>query len=180
MARTATTGRPTQGLNDSKVQFYNLDAAWQLSANWKTNAYASFGKQNLNMQQGIGYIADLEQKTFAAGLGFVGTIKAGLEVGGELSYLDDKTSYNLAMTTAGACTEPARQLLSRHHPEALGEIRDRQEIRCPARPDPAVGGLQRLDLGIQRRSVHVLGQFDSNDTAEAERHVPWRPLHLQV
>ncbi|MBK7473943.1 MAG: hypothetical protein IPI73_28125 [Betaproteobacteria bacterium] len=29
--------------------------------------YASFGKQNLNLRQGIGYIADMEQRNFAAG-----------------------------------------------------------------------------------------------------------------
>jgi hypothetical protein len=87
------------GLNDTKVQFYNVDAALKLSSNWKMTAYASFGKQNLNMQQGIGYIADMEQRNVAAGLGIVGTLKAGLELGGEVSYLDDRNSYDLSMTT---------------------------------------------------------------------------------
>jgi hypothetical protein len=87
------------GVNDSKVQFYNVDALWQFSTNWKMTGYANYGKQNLNMQQGIGYIADLKQETVAVGLGVVGMIRAGFEVGGEVSYLDDKNTYNLAMTT---------------------------------------------------------------------------------
>ena len=89
-------------LNDTKVQFYNVDAALKLSDKWKMTGYASFGNQNLNMQQGIGYIADIEQRSFAVGLGFVGTLKPGLEVGGEVSYLEDKDSHNLSMTTAAA------------------------------------------------------------------------------
>ena len=76
--------------------------------------------------------------------------------------------------------EPPGQLLSRHHPEALGEDGDRQEVRRPGRFDPAVGELQRLDVGIQRRAVHVLGQLDGNNSADAERDVPRRALHLQV
>jgi hypothetical protein len=51
------------------------------------------------MQQGIGYIAALEQTSIAAGLGIAGTIKPGLDVGGDLTYLDDKSSYDLSMTT---------------------------------------------------------------------------------
>jgi hypothetical protein len=90
------------GLNETKVQFYNVDAVLKLSDKWKLTGYASFGKQNLNMQQGIGYIADMQQRNFAMGLGIVGTLKAGLEVGGEVSYLEDKQSYNLSTTTATA------------------------------------------------------------------------------
>jgi len=87
------------GLSDTKVQFYNVDAVLKLSANWRMTGYASFGKQNLNMQQGIGYIADLTQRNVAAGLGIVGTLKAGMEVGGEVSYLEDRNSYDLSLTT---------------------------------------------------------------------------------
>jgi MtrB/PioB family decaheme-associated outer membrane protein len=96
------SGPNDAGLDDTKVQFYNIDAMLKLSANWRMTGYASYGKQTLNMQQGIGYIADLEQESFAAGLGLVGTLRAGLEVGGEVTYLDDRNSYDLAMTTGAA------------------------------------------------------------------------------
>jgi hypothetical protein len=95
-------GPTDAGLNDTKVQFYNVDAALKLSDKWKMTGYASFGKQNLNMQQGIGYIADMEQRNFAVGLGIVGTLKAGVEVGGEVSYLEDRNNYNLSLTTGAA------------------------------------------------------------------------------
>ncbi len=87
------------GLSDTKVQFYNIDAVYKLSASWKLTAYANYSKQNLNMQQAIGYVAALDQTNIAAGLGVAGTIKPGLEVGGDLSYIDDKNNYNLSMTT---------------------------------------------------------------------------------
>ena len=92
--------RPAQGgLHDADVQLYNLDAAFRLSENWKMTGYASWGQQTLNQQQAIGYIADLRQTNTALGLGIVGTIRAGLEVGGDLSYLKDDNNYNLGMTT---------------------------------------------------------------------------------
>ena len=72
----------------------------KLTDKWKLTGYASFGKQNLNMQQGIGYVADMEQRTFGAGLGIAGTLAAGVEIGGEASYLDDRSTYNLGTTTA--------------------------------------------------------------------------------
>lgn len=90
------------GLNDTKVEFYNVDAALKLSDKWKMTGYVSFGKQNLNMQQGIGYVADMEQRNLAVGLGIVGTVKAGIEVGGEASYVEDKNSSNLSTSTAAA------------------------------------------------------------------------------
>ncbi len=88
------------GLGDTKVQFYNIDAAYKFSANWKMTAYANYSKQNLNMQQGLGYIADLQQRNVAAGIGVAGNIKPGMEVGGDLSYLEDRSTYNLSMNTA--------------------------------------------------------------------------------
>ncbi len=91
---------PAQGrLHDTDYQLYNIDAAWRLSDNWKMTGYATWGKQTLNMQQAIGYAADLEQENTAVGLGVVGTVKAGIEVGADLSYVEDKNSYDLGMTT---------------------------------------------------------------------------------
>jgi MtrB/PioB family decaheme-associated outer membrane protein len=92
--------RPADGgLHDADFQLYNLDAAYTLTENWKLTGYASWGKQTLNQQQAIGYIAQLEQVNTALGLGVVGMIKAGLQVGGDLSYLEDNNKYNLSMTT---------------------------------------------------------------------------------
>jgi len=92
---------PTQaGLNDTDFQLYNVDAALKLSDNWKMTGYASWGKQTLSMQQAIGYIANPEQTNTAIGLGIVGSIKPGMEVGGDVSYLDDRSHYPLSMNTA--------------------------------------------------------------------------------
>jgi len=93
--------RPAQGgLHDTDMQLYNVDAAYVLSESWKMTAYASWGKQTLNQQQGVGYTADLEQTNTALGLGVVGKIKQGLEVGGDVSYLQDKNKYNLGSNNA--------------------------------------------------------------------------------
>jgi hypothetical protein len=90
------------GLHDTDYQLYNIDAALKLNDNWRMTAYASWGKQTLNQQQAIGYIADLEQTNTAVGLGIVGTLKGGWEVGGDVSYVEDKNTYNLAMNTAAS------------------------------------------------------------------------------
>jgi MtrB/PioB family decaheme-associated outer membrane protein len=100
--RDRFNGPAQGGLHDTDFQLYNVDASLRLSANWKMTAYASWGKQSLDMQQGLGYIAALEQESTAVGLGITGTIKPGLNVGGDVSYLDDKNSYNLSMTTGAA------------------------------------------------------------------------------
>ncbi len=93
--------RPAQGgVHDTDFQLYNVDAALALSDNWKATGYASWGKQTLNMQQAIGYAADLDQVNTAVGLGVVGKLNAGWEVGGDVSYLEDRNHYNLSMNTA--------------------------------------------------------------------------------
>lgn len=89
-------------LHDTGFQLYNVDAALALSEKWKMTGYASWGKQTLNMQQAVGYAADLEQVNTALGVGLAGTLMAGVEVGGDLSYVEDKNSYNLGMTTGAA------------------------------------------------------------------------------
>jgi MtrB/PioB family decaheme-associated outer membrane protein len=60
--RDRFNGPAQGGLHDTDFQLYNVDASLRLSANWKMTAYASWGKQSLDMQQGLGYIAALEQK----------------------------------------------------------------------------------------------------------------------
>jgi MtrB/PioB family decaheme-associated outer membrane protein len=90
------------GLHDTDYQLYNIDAALKLNDSWRMTAYASWGKQTLNQQQAIGYIADLDQTNTAVGLGVVGMLKGGWEVGGDLSYVEDKNTYNLAMNTAAS------------------------------------------------------------------------------
>jgi MtrB/PioB family decaheme-associated outer membrane protein len=98
--RDSYDGPAQGGLHDTDVQLYNIDAALTLSDNWRMTGYASWGKQTLDMQQGIGYIANLEQENTALGLGVVGKVKAGIEVGGDVSYLEDNNHYNLSMTTS--------------------------------------------------------------------------------
>jgi hypothetical protein len=95
--------RPTDaGVHGTRFQLYNVDAALALSPNWKMTGYASWGEQTLSMQQAIGYMADLEQTNTAVGLGVVGTLKEGVEVGGDVSYLEDKNHYPLGTTTGAA------------------------------------------------------------------------------
>ena len=92
-------GPTAAGMQDTGYQLYNIDAAMKFSENWRGTAYISWGKQTLNMQQWAGYIAALDQVNSALGLGVVGTLKGGWEVGGDLTYQQDKNHYNLGMTT---------------------------------------------------------------------------------
>jgi hypothetical protein len=64
--------------------------------------YASNGQQTLGMRQQIGYIAELTNRNTTVGFGTNGMINSQLEVGGNLSYLQDINRYNIGMSTGAA------------------------------------------------------------------------------
>jgi len=85
----------TKGLHDTGMQSYGIDVSWNLSETLKLTAYANQSRQTLHVDHSAGYIANLENVSSSVGLGFVGKPKSGLEVGADLSYLDDSNRYGL-------------------------------------------------------------------------------------
>lgn len=92
-----------KGWRESSTRLVSLDATYLVSDNWKVNAYASTGSQNLMVNHSTGYMADLTSPTESFGLGVTGKASSNLELGAQLTLLRDSTRYGLlaSPTTAG-------------------------------------------------------------------------------
>lgn len=85
----------TKGLHSTDMRSLGIDAAYTLSANWKLSGYFNYGEQGLLVDHSGGYIADVNNTSTSFGLGVAGKVNGQIQVGGDLSYLDDRTSYGL-------------------------------------------------------------------------------------
>jgi hypothetical protein len=92
-----------KGWRESSTRLFSVDASYLVSDDWKINAYASTGSQNLMVNHSTGYMADLTSPTESFGLGVTGKASANLEVGAQLTLLRDTTRYGLlaSPTTTG-------------------------------------------------------------------------------
>ena len=97
-------GPTSAGLKDTDVLSFNVDASYKLNDKWALSGYASSGDQTLRMRQQIGYTADLQNLSTALGFGVTGKVSSALEVGGNLSYMEDRNRYQIGMTTGAAVT----------------------------------------------------------------------------
>lgn len=95
-------GPTAAGLNDTGANAVNVDASYKLNDKWALTGYASSGRQTLGMRQQIGYIADLSNVSTAVGFGATGKISSKLEVGGNLSFTEDSSRYQIRMSTGAA------------------------------------------------------------------------------
>ncbi|MFA6310888.1 MAG: MtrB/PioB family decaheme-associated outer membrane protein [Sterolibacterium sp.] len=94
---------PTEkGLRDTGMRAFGVDAAWMLSEAWKLNGYWNRGKQMLHLDHSTGYLAELENLNTAVGVGLLGKYSAKLEVGADLSYLNDNNRYQQSMSNGAA------------------------------------------------------------------------------
>lgn len=87
-----------KGLDETGAQLYGIDAALVLSDAWKVNAYASVGDQSQNINHSL-YLAQLSSKSDAAGVGVLGKLFGKVDVGADLSYLNDRNGYRQAVET---------------------------------------------------------------------------------
>ena len=72
------------------------------SENWKLTGYANQASQTLHVDHNIGYMAELENVNTSLGIGVVGKPSSKLELGGELSSMDDSNRYKQSMATGAA------------------------------------------------------------------------------
>jgi len=95
-----------KGWRSASNQIYSVDASFAMSEKWKLNGYASQGKQNLQVNHGTGYMADLTTHSDSFGFGVTGKPTGPLEIGARVSYLNDKTNYGLAASPTVTGTLP--------------------------------------------------------------------------
>jgi hypothetical protein len=72
---------------------------YALSDTWNLNGYASWGQQTQNQARAAGSVVAFENTNIAAGLGVTGKPTGKLEVGGNLSYVNDKNVYAQTLDT---------------------------------------------------------------------------------
>ena len=89
-----------KGLQDTGMRAYGVDANWSVAEAWKLTAHANRSKQTLHVDHNAGYIANLENVSTSVGLGVTGKPSSGLELGADLSYLDDSNRYGLGSGNA--------------------------------------------------------------------------------
>jgi MtrB/PioB family decaheme-associated outer membrane protein len=96
------TSPSNKGLRDTGMSTYGIDAALNMSENWKLTSYLNQGVQTLHVDHSVGYMAELEDVNTSFGLGAVGKVSSKLEVGGDLSLMDDTNHYKQSMATGAA------------------------------------------------------------------------------
>ena len=96
------TGPSDKGLRDTGMKSYGVDAALMVSANWKLTGYVNQSNQTVHVDHNVGYLAELEDVNTSFGLGVVGKPTSKIEIGGDLSYLNDDNRYQQSMATGAA------------------------------------------------------------------------------
>lgn len=91
-----------KGLRESAMNSIGVDAAYAMSENWKLTGYINQGTQTLHVDHNVGYVAELEDVSTTLGLGAIGKVTTKLEVGGDLSLMDDTNHYKQSMATGAA------------------------------------------------------------------------------
>jgi MtrB/PioB family decaheme-associated outer membrane protein len=81
-----------KSLNDTGTRLISIDATLALSDMWKLTGYVSQGEQTMHMNHAA-YLGDIENINTSIGLGMRGKPSGKLEVGGDLSYINDKNHY---------------------------------------------------------------------------------------
>jgi hypothetical protein len=96
------TGPSAQGLRDTGMNSYGVDAALTLSDSWKLTGYVNRGSQTLHVDHNTGYMAELKDVNTSLDVGLVGQPTSTLEVGGDMSYMKDNNRYQQSTATGAA------------------------------------------------------------------------------
>jgi len=100
----------TYGLRKSGMDQVALDWTYALNDKYNLNGFVSYGTQDLDQARPGGAIMAFENTGTTVGLGFTGKPTGPLEVGGNLSYLNDRSVY--AQTLDGTADAASATLLA--------------------------------------------------------------------
>ena len=81
------------GLRDTGNRMYSVDASYTLSDAWKLSAYWSRGDRTTSAGHSTAYDAQLRDIADSLGFRVMGKPSARLNVGADLTYLDDRMKY---------------------------------------------------------------------------------------
>jgi MtrB/PioB family decaheme-associated outer membrane protein len=95
------TGPIETGMNSTKMTSYGIDAAYVMSESWKLTGYVNQSDQTLYVNHTSAYLAELDDVNTSVGLGVVGKPTPKLDIGGNLTYMDDSNRYNQSLNSVG-------------------------------------------------------------------------------
>ena len=87
------------GLRGTDMGQYSLDWSYALSETWALNGYASRGLQTLNQARPAGYVMAFQNASMTAGLGVTGKLAGTVQVGGSLTYMNDRSVFDQTLDT---------------------------------------------------------------------------------
>jgi MtrB/PioB family decaheme-associated outer membrane protein len=109
VGRDKFTSPSAYGLRKSAMNSLSLDATYALNDKWNLNGFMSYGRQELDQARPEAAFMAFDNKATTLGLGFTGKPMANLEIGGNLSFMDDRSEYAQTLD-AGAGGEAAALL----------------------------------------------------------------------
>ena len=96
-----TFSGPTEhGLRKTSMDNLSLDADYAISDVWKLNGYYSQGSQSTNAGHSTGYDAEVRDKSKSIGVGLKGKLSERFQVGGDLTWLNDRLIYGQTADSA--------------------------------------------------------------------------------
>ncbi len=98
------------GLRDSRMGQLSLDWNYALSDAWALNGYLSQSLQNQNQVRPAGYVMAFDNRNLGANIGFTGKVSSTFDIGGSLSYMNDKSVYDQSLDALA--TQDIRALLA--------------------------------------------------------------------
>lgn len=81
------------GLHDTGMRQFSVDMTYALSFRWQLNGYLTHEQQTLNQSRALGYVMAFDNRNTSLGVGFAGKPTNEIEVGGSLSYANDRSRY---------------------------------------------------------------------------------------
>lgn len=109
VGRDKFTSPSAYGLRKAAMNSLSLDATYAVNDKWNLNGFVSYGQQELDQARPEAAFMAFDNTATTLGLGFTGKPMANLEVGGNLSFMDDRSEYAQTLD-AGAGGEAAALL----------------------------------------------------------------------
>ncbi|HMC16407.1 MAG TPA: MtrB/PioB family decaheme-associated outer membrane protein, partial [Albitalea sp.] len=81
------------GLRRSGMDQGSLDATYNLSEKWSLNAYLGYGTETLQQARPAATILSFDNTTRTVGVGVTGKVNAKIDLGANLSFIDDHSVY---------------------------------------------------------------------------------------
>ncbi len=91
--RDSFTTPSAYGLRGSRMDQVSLDASYAYSYAWRFNGFLSHGNETLRQARVAAAVLDYDNKSTSAGFGVIGRLYAKLDLGADISFVNDRSVY---------------------------------------------------------------------------------------